>query len=303
MTTALKKFFPFWLFIFLFKIGGGLYYTVLSALGERVLPVWIVGLLIGGASVAQFICDVPAGFLIDRVGHGRMLRLTSFFLAVGGLMLLFGLHIWTFVAMVVFSAAGWLFFEPGINAYLLSYAPKAYAGRYIGLREISSSTGLLLASVSVPFALQLSPPRLGILIAGLLAFAVLAASFLRVKRQTPRQEEKIEAQHYYIRRHYLYHVMKAVRQLNPASTMLALANFSGAVFYGVIWFTVPLVIAHQVEQGGALSLGLSVLDFASVIAGGLFGRLVDRSDKKSLIFIGLLVFALMGMALGLTFGI
>ena len=60
MKQIFWKFFPFWIFLIFFKFGGGLHYSLLSQLGEKFLPLWLVGILIGGSSFVQLLLDVPA---------------------------------------------------------------------------------------------------------------------------------------------------------------------------------------------------------------------------------------------------
>jgi len=62
-------------------------------------------------------------------------------------------------------------------------------------------------------------------------------------------------------------------------------------FYGTIWFVVPLVIAHQAHMG-LLGIGLGMFDFAIVALGFLLGNLADKSNKRALVFFGLLLFSL-----------
>ena len=56
--------------------------------------------------------------------------------------------------------------------------------------------------------------------------------------------------------------------------MLALHNFAGAVFYGVVWFVVPIVIAQETVSAGIMDVGLGVFDFAVVVAVDEQGRLL-----------------------------
>jgi MFS family permease len=96
MHKIFFKFIPFWIFLILFKFGAGLHYVLMPVFGERVFPVWVVGLLIGGASLIQMLCDVPAGKLLDRYGYRRLLIVTTTAFIVAAIALLSGflsLHI------------------------------------------------------------------------------------------------------------------------------------------------------------------------------------------------------------------
>src|SRR5258708_1881412 len=101
---------PFWLFVFLFKFSAGLHYTLLPILGERVMPIWTVGLVMGASSLLQLCFDVPAGFLLDRFGYVRVMRIsTSIFLA-GAVVLMFHFSIYVYLATVFLGFIGWLFY-------------------------------------------------------------------------------------------------------------------------------------------------------------------------------------------------
>ena len=63
-----KKFIPFWLFLTFFKFAGGLHYTMLSPLGEKLFPLWLVGLMIGISAFLQLLLDIPAGYVLDKYG-------------------------------------------------------------------------------------------------------------------------------------------------------------------------------------------------------------------------------------------
>lgn len=275
---------------------------MLPVLGEQVFPVWIVGFLIGGSAFLQLIADVPAGFILDRFGYARMLGVTATFLGLGGCVLLFGLHPWTYLFLILFSAAGWLFFESGVNAYILSYAPPRHAGQYIGVREVIGSLGLVLSTPIFSLMLDLPARTLGVLLIVVLFSAAGITFFLRRTPIAVPTEKKLETHHYYVRRQYLHQVMKATRQLNPVSSMLALSLLSSSLFYGIIWFTVPLAVSQEMQHG-MLDSGLFVFDLAAIIFGGIFGRLADRYSKSALIFFGLLLFAVASMFLGFNVGI
>ncbi len=275
-----------------------MYYTALSPLGERVFPLWVVGLLVGAASLLQLILDVPAGFLLDRYGYRPFLKAASLILAAGGgLLVLFGLQPWVYVSLILLSGFGWLFFGPGVDAYTLSMAPTSIAGRYMGMRRSMSSLGMVLAMGF--FALLVARPEalLGAVIVLNLLGSFIAALFLKREPASAHAEVKVETHHYYIRRVYLRETLRAIRQLNPASSMLACSRFCAATFFGVLWLVLPLYLG-TLAQPGMLGLGLSVFDVTTVLSGGLFGRIADTDRRRLAIFFGLLLFATCSVLLG-----
>ncbi|HUB92616.1 MAG TPA: hypothetical protein VL945_01505, partial [Candidatus Saccharimonadales bacterium] len=80
-------------------------------------------------------------------------------------------------------------------------------------------------------------------------------------------------------------------------------NTAGGIFYGVVWFVIPLIIAQAVYNGELLGVGLAMFDFAIVAIGAFLINIVENTDKKIMIFVGLLIFSLGGFLIGTSFGI
>jgi len=301
-ARPLVRLLPLWGFIVLFKFGAALHYTLLPALGERILPVAVVGALVAATALLQLFLDVPAGFLLDRYGYVRFLRVSTVVFIAAAVALLAGLSVPAFLATLVLSVVGWLFYEPGINAYLLAHVPAAIAGRAIGTRDVMDSLGVVLAAVAITFVIAAPVPTIGIILIIILAIAALVLTFVPRDTASVHAERKHPTHHYLVRRTFLHHAVRAFRRLRPASALLMLAGFSASAFYGIVWFVIPIAISRQ-EGSGIPGIGLGVFDFAIVLVGALLGRLADRTDRQRLIFFGLLLFATAGAALGFSAGI
>lgn len=297
----LRAFSAFWLFIVFYRFAAVLHYSLLSPLGARLLPLWVVGILIGAASFFQMIFDVPAGHLIDRFGKKRMLAI-GWVAFVASAFLLTQFSLVNFLLSVAFSVVGWLFYAPGMNAYILAYAEKKTSGRFLALRDTFGSLGVVLASVSLPFVLLYSPSNMGGIMLVLFALAIVALWASPPDKPSPHTEPVLPAEPYHIRRTNLFGSFRALKRLNPASGMLCGYTFAGAIFYGAVWFVVPLVIASGVGNGQLLGFGLAIFDLSVVVLGVLIGTLVDSGDKSLLVFYGLLLFAVAGMVIGTTLG-
>jgi MFS family permease len=296
----LIKFLPFWIFMVSFKFAGALHYSLISPFGEHFLPLWTVGLFMGGSSVVQLLLDVPAGRIMDRYGYRRFLLVTTAYFFVATICYCFGLNLATYVISIVFSTFGWLFFGPGVNAYALSHSNRATAGRFMSLRDVTGSIGVVLSSVALPFALLMSPTLVGWILSTLFVVSFAALCFAPKDCMVATAEEKISSQHFYVRRHSLMKALAVMKRLNPASGMLAVSGFAAGVFYGSIWFVLPLVMASKPDSF-ALGLGLGVFDFAVVVLGWALGALADRFNKRMLVFFGLLVFAVSASLTGFSF--
>ncbi|OGM98490.1 MAG: hypothetical protein A2915_00820 [Candidatus Yanofskybacteria bacterium RIFCSPLOWO2_01_FULL_41_34] len=300
MKNIFLKFIPFWIFLVLYKLGGALHYSLISPLGERLLPLWVVGVLMGGGSVIQLILDVPAGHLLDRFGYLRLLKLTTFIFLFAGIALVFQFTLTTYLVSLTAATFGWVFFGPGVNAYVLSQAPKENAGKFFSFRDIFGSMGVVLASAVLGLVLALSTTMIGWLIFVTMAIALFVIYFSPSDAASVHSEQKIPTQYHYIRRSYIHKILPILSKLNPASTMLLLTGLTSSIFYGVIWFVVPLVIANTANSG-LLSIGLGIFDFAVVALGFILGKMADRGNKRTLVFFGLLLFSVSGTILSFNF--
>jgi MFS family permease len=295
-------FVPFWAFLTFFKFGSGLHYTILAPLGERVFPIWLVGLLVGLAALVQLLLDVPAGYILDRYGYKKLLQLATLLFMIAPLFLLFGLSKTTFLLTLVASIFGWLFFSPGTNAYIMRQSPEKLVGRFISTKDIFASIGIVLASIAVVFVVSLDVRIIGLLLLVILFLAYAAITFAPNDNFMQRAELNMHKKSSRLKKSFFIEAFHVMKRYRPASILLMSLSFSAAAFYGIIWFVVPLLIAHSVHNG-VLGLGLGIFDFSVVILGFALGKLVDSSNKKLLILLGLLVFSVAGIFIGTNFGI
>lgn len=281
---------PFWVFLWLFKFSAWLHYTLLSSYGEQILPLWIVWILIGMTSFLQLVFDIPAWRWLDRFGYIRMLKITTIFFILAWVSLSFGLTRITYFTTLLCSMAWRLFFAPGINAYVLSKAPKEHAGAFMSLKEIWESIWMVLVWWLLAFATSLSPSIIWVSIAFLLIVWLILLYFAPLDTVSAHAEKKLVNHHYYLPKKE-HSIRRILRDLNPVSTVMVLSSFWSAFFYSLIWFVIPLLIT-QVENGKILSLWLWVFDLAVVLLGFFIWKLADAYNKKLLIMIWLLIFTI-----------
>ncbi|MBP6944763.1 MFS transporter [Patescibacteria group bacterium] len=282
---------PLWLYITLFKAGGWLYFITLPVFGERVFPIWMVGLCIGAASLFQLLLDVPAGMILDRWGYARLLRFSSISLIMGGVILsIFGLHSWTYLSFILFSGIGWLFFGPGVDAYTLRIAPRTHTGRFMSIRRLTSSLGAVIGATLFTLLLNKPPQTIGIVVAAILACATIVGSLL--KKEPHRSHiHKATQTHSVTHPHIFARALHTIKALNPASSMLIFSGFAAATFYGIVSFVIPLHLKDAVHAG-PLQFALSIFDLTVILCGGFIGRLADSNKKRLFVFLGLCLFAL-----------
>jgi len=301
LSQIFWAFAPFWMFLLLCKLGANLHYSLQSPLGENFLPIWVVGLVMGAASLMQLLLDVPAGHLLDKFGYKRLLRIGTVIFILAASCLLFKFTLTTYLMSVFLSTFGWLFFGPGMNAYILSLATKDQAGTFMSFRDVFNSAGTAIGGILLPFVLFFTPAQIGVLLIIILLFAFLAISFAPKDNVHATAEKKLPTQHFYIRRQFVS-LFKIIRKPNPASLMLMLMYMSASIFFGVIWFTIPLILAHE-TMNGLLGVGLGIFDLSVVLLGFVLGSLADKLNKQRMIFFGLLIFATCGMLLGFGFNL
>lgn len=297
------SFLGFWLFLVFFKFGGGLHYAMNAPLGERLLPLWAVGLLMSLASVIQMIFDIPAGKMLDRFGYKKMLAIGTGIFLVSIVLLFFTNNAVLFIISILLASFGWLFFGPGRNAYALSHATKKNSGKFMDMRDIFGSVGIVLSAVALPFVVNFSFKAISIFTFSILFLALIAIMFSPNDKKRTVYKDNFHEKTHHQRRHFYSNFLLVLRKLNPASSLLALLNFAGALFYGAVWFVIPLVIASGNENSNLLGIGLGMFDFAIVIVGALLYNFVDKANKKTMIFLGLTIFSLASMFLGFNYGI
>jgi MFS family permease len=141
---------------------------------------------------------------------------------------------------------------------------------------------------------MLGAPAIGLILVGIFFVALIAIGASPADHQRSVHHS---AHAHLAKTSLLKEAFLSAKTLRPASYILMGTTFCAAVFYAMVWFVVPLVLAHQYEQG-VLSLGLGIFDFSVVVLGFVLGRLVDTFNKKLLVLIGILIFAIMGILLG-----
>ena len=298
----LISFISFWLFLILFKFGAGLHYALNSPLGQRVLPLWIVGMLMSGGSLLQLVLDVPAGHLLDRFGlqedaGGRDVRRD-----IGRARAVLGSHGLLADTERDTCHRGMAFLRPGRNAYPCPTPANLIRLCFMAYRDIAADRHSALL-VLLPFVVNASARTISMVIMSLVGLAFIAICLAPIDRKRIKLSNNPHERTHHQRAFTLRNFGKSIKRLNPASSILLMLNTAGGIFYGVIWFVVPLIIASAVYNGELLGVGLAMFDFAIVVIGAFLINMVEKTEKKLMIFAGLIVFSLAGFLLGTSFGI
>lgn len=284
-----------WFFVFLFKFGAGIHYSLITVLGAQILPLWIVGLCVGAASCIQLLLDVPAGFMLERYGHLRMLRISTLCFLLAGGSLLLGLSPATYIATVICSALGWLFFGPGAAAYLLTHGPVAFMGRLTALRRMCEAVGITLALLGLEHFSTFPVSVVGLLVIYPMLGA-LAALVIAERKGTPTILHKEAHSRRLVAVTPLATLRDVAAKLHPVGTVIALHTFAVSVFYSMIWFLFPLLIVHS-STPGIFSVALASIDLTVLFVDMPIGMIVDRFAKKPLVILGMVIMAFSALAL------
>ena len=285
-----------------FKFSGGLHYALTPALGEKFLPVWLMGMIISVAALCQMIFDIPMGKILDKYGYRKLLIIGTATFTLAGALWYFRVDALFIIISTVIAIVGWLISGPGVNAYVLSHADTNNSGIFMGYRDAAYSIGIILSTIALPFLVNAPHQIIGIVLGGIM---LIATVFIAI---SPRDTKKLTVDDHpsYPRHHQrkfiVSHLAEVIRKLNPASMLLVCTNFAGSIFYGVIRFVIPLMMAQNPSQSTILGIGMGMFDFAILITGTLLCTIVDKGNKKRMILRGFLLFAVMGMMLGIQFG-
>ncbi|MEI6773349.1 MAG: MFS transporter [bacterium] len=103
----------------------------------------------------QLIFDIPAGYLLDKYGYLKMLKITTLIFILAAICLFLQFTSIVFILTLIASSFGRLFFGPGVNAYVLSKAPKADAGKFISFKDSFESVGIVITSAMLVFIIPL----------------------------------------------------------------------------------------------------------------------------------------------------
>jgi MFS family permease len=166
-------------------------------LGQRGLPLVLIGLCESIFHVASFCFEVPSGVLADRFGYKRVLIASRLAAAFSSVLMLLGNSFWWFAASFIISAFSYNLQSGTLEAFVYESLPLAtreasYAqatARVASITEITSTLGVVLAGAMVHWHFAWTYWII-VGLALLMGFALLAAVDVgkrpREQRQTVR---------------------------------------------------------------------------------------------------------------------
>jgi MFS transporter, FSR family, fosmidomycin resistance protein len=134
-----------------------------------------LGLLVTLFNIATGTAQIPAGFLVDRFGARRLLLFGLALMGAGMTALGFAPGYGAMLAAVVLAGIGNSVFHPADYAILSASVDRGWLGRAFSVHTFTGNLGFMLAPAVMIGLTALLGWRGALSIAGLLAFAVLAA--------------------------------------------------------------------------------------------------------------------------------
>ena len=260
-----------------------------------------VGLLISAGALGYSIFQLPAGWLIDRLGVRRML-FTGTFLAgaiIIGMVLASSLQV--ALAVLFLGGFGYGCFPAVTTKALLQWFPPTDRGTAVGIQQTSINAAGIITAMTLPIIATCLGWRFGFIGVGLFSIAAaVVAHFYYLDPPASGAKSGFEVVH---RRTDWAMIREVVLNRNILLVSASCIGFM-AVDYSLVTY---LIIYLNEAVGVAVALAGFYLALTNI--GGLLGKLsfglmsdrvFDGSRKKPLILAGciMLVFSVLVQAVG-----
>ena len=160
-------------------------------------PIQATGDLMAALAVSLVICSLIGGWLSDRIGARRVVAIASVIAAAGSFLLIFARDLGTMTIFASVLGAGIGFYLTANWAMASKMAPKAEAGKYLGLTNLATAGASAiskLAGIPIDFANNASPGKFlgyyGLFFFGGV-FALISLILLIKIRETKTELEQI----------------------------------------------------------------------------------------------------------------
>ena len=222
------------------------------------------GLLMTALLLPYALIQVPAGYLGDRFGRGKLLALSVFGYSVSSAMLFFASRYWEFLVFrALYGLFSGLYYAPATALIAETYGERK--GSALGVFMLGPPVGsgvvpLIVVPVALNFGWRYAFPVLAIMSSLVGVLLVLSVSGTGKKRAGARLSIEV------------------------GSLNLAVANFlSFMAFFGILTFLVAFLTNSGMSIEGASSL-FSLLSLVGVAGSLTGGVLYDRFGRRALEF-------------------
>lgn len=162
---------------FMSDVGGGMGPFLSTWLTEaEKWPPDQIGLVLSAGLIAGTLMATPAGALIDRVGHPRIMLAVTCLMIMGGTLAMFLVHGWWPILMSqIVVATGGALGGPSLTALTMATIGKDGFPRQQGINQAATHTGNVAAAAMIWGCAFLMGPASSIAILGLMATGMLVA--------------------------------------------------------------------------------------------------------------------------------
>lgn len=134
-----------------------------------------LGLLMTLFNTTTGLTQVPAGFLVDRIGARQVLTMGLVASGIGLILIGLATEYWMILALVVLLGIGNSVFHPADYAILGASIKPERAGRAYALHTFSGNVGFMLAPPVMILLSSLWDWRVAVMLGGVVGFVVVAA--------------------------------------------------------------------------------------------------------------------------------
>ena len=247
-----------------------------------------LGLLITLFNIATSFTQLPAGFLVDRIGSKKMLVSGLLISGISFCLIGSASGYWMMLVFVIFAGTANSVFHPANYSILNASIKPSRVGRAFALHTFGGNVGFALAPTTIILISSIWDWRVALIFTGLLAF-VMAAIILRsgdlLKDKAisvkDAEEESTEGK------------IKAIGPLlQPAIiSMFFFFVISAMVTSGVHSFLVTALVQYQEVDLAAASSILTGYLVAGAVGVLIGGTIADRTARHGLVTVGAIIIA------------
>jgi len=269
--------------------AGSLFYALLPVILTDLRNEAFAGLFIAAFTVMQFaVTDPLGGNLADSLGARKVLRIAMILFLCGGLSwMLFGSGLLGMTILSLFIFVSWSLRVD--STYLLRTTPKKEGGLIFGLRDNIMAISCFGSTLALSFFL--APENywiIGALMAGTASLFLFILMLVKNDLPKPKPIKLRAALNSLATVKHSIHFIKKNKYIPLFDIGSKL--FEG-LFYGTIWFVIPLHLAKLGTSSAGAGLQLGIYELITIFLAGVAGWAADRYNWRYMHIIGWLMIA------------
>ena len=276
---------------FFTKIMTALVYGILPVVLMILYDEWRAGLFIGIIGLLQaFLVDPISGTLSDKIGARKLMIYSSISLFLAGLVwLIFPINSITLLLFTILFFMNYGF--RNVDAYILRATKKEESGFIFGVFTDILAIGCFISTLLIPyFAVNQNIKLIGFM---MIFFSLYGIFILLNIKDDLKKKTKINLSSFniFLNLKNSIHFIKT----NNGYPLLSLGTsiFEG-LFYGVIWFVIPVHVVNSGLSGLNEGLQLGIYEVITIFIAGYTGYLADKYNWKHIHSFGW-IFMILGL--------